>query len=178
MIVFALSSAPCFELFSAAPTENNLKQFQTDFWTLLSQIQSLTHFNFNNFDRESRPRILHYASWQKNRTCWKYGKFPSPASPNGDLPAEAISSYSLLHMGAALALKFKSSFWIFHLHSRMHQNLTRGLHLLCFRGPQISTYNLNPRSKLNLGNGFTILGKKILGFFFSFTHLHYGLKCN
>ena len=36
MIVFALSSAPCFELFSAAPAENNFK-LQKRFQTLSSQ---------------------------------------------------------------------------------------------------------------------------------------------
>ena len=51
MIVFALSSAPCFELFSAAPVSNNFK-LSNDFQNFVVSIQWLIKFNFYNVDQK------------------------------------------------------------------------------------------------------------------------------
>ena len=59
MIVFALSSAPCFELFSAAPAENNFKlqkRFQTLSFQKGNRGRFLTLLLFTN--RGSRIYIV------------------------------------------------------------------------------------------------------------------------
>ena len=81
MIVFALSSAPCFELFSAAPVSNNFK-LSNDFQNFVVSIQWLIKFNFySNVDQKKGNWwycIMH--KWQKKRSCWKCkrGKLSSP----------------------------------------------------------------------------------------------------
>ena len=78
MIVFALSSAPCFELFSAAPAENNFKlqkRFQTLSFQKAIADGFLTLLLFTN--RGSRIHIVIYSyvimrKWQRDKTFRKY----------------------------------------------------------------------------------------------------------
>ena len=92
MIVFALSSAPCFELFSAAPAENNLKTFKRNCQTLLFQIQSLTDFKSLTgrvADRGAKNIALRIVAEEQNRIYFgQIWKVSIPSSPNGDLPVE------------------------------------------------------------------------------------------
>ena len=73
MIVFALSSAPCFELFSAAPAENNFKlqkRFQTLSFQKAIADGFLTLLLFAN--RGSRIYIVIYSYVIMDKTFRKY----------------------------------------------------------------------------------------------------------
>ena len=73
MIVFALSSAPCFELFSAAPAENNFKlqkRFQTLSFQKAIADGFLTLLLFTN--RGSRIYTVIYSYVIMDKTFRKY----------------------------------------------------------------------------------------------------------
>ena len=73
MIVFALSSAPCFELFSAAPAENNFKlqkRFQTLSFQKAIADGFLTLLLFTN--RGSRIYVVIYSYVIMDKTFRKY----------------------------------------------------------------------------------------------------------
>ena len=73
MIVFALSSAPCFELFSAAPAENNFKlqkRFQTLSFQKAIADGFLTLLLFTNMG--SRIYIVIYSYVIMDKTFRKY----------------------------------------------------------------------------------------------------------
>ena len=115
--------SPCHQLRALSSSQRLLGRtiwnFQTDFQTLLFPIQSLTDFNFDNVD-QGEYCILH----QGIRRTELVGNMESvhPLCQMGICRWSHFFFLTFTH-GAALTLKFKSSFWIFHLHSRMHQNL-------------------------------------------------------
>ena len=166
------SCSPCRQLraLSSSPRllGRTIWNFQTDFQTWSFQIQSLTDFNFNNVDHQGKYCIIMQHGTRRTELVANMESLDPRGLQKGDLPVEPfLLPHFYTWAAAALALEFKSSFWIFHLHSRMHQNLTGAeLHLLQLRGPSISTYTVNPRSNLNLSNGNHSQVRKYLNFLF------------
>ena len=129
MIVFALSSAPCFELFSAAPAENNFKlqkRFQTLSFQKAIADGFLTLLLFTN--RGSRIYIVIYSYVIMDKTFRKYAVCEQKVfipPPDGTFAAPAISIPHFSTWGCTSS-RVEVAILIFHLHSRMHPNFIGG----------------------------------------------------